>query len=120
VLLSVFLGGVSGVTAADRVSASLAGLGPLADRHSRGADGGRPGQPERFGRWASARNGLLLLGFLLVPIFPTLVGVLFREFKTDRGTLYGLMFAIGSMGSLLAAPLIACACATATLTRRCA
>jgi fucose permease len=51
-------------------------------------------------------NGLLLLGFLLGPIFPTLVGVLFRESQQDRGMIYGLMFAIGSTGSLLLAPLI--------------
>lgn len=53
-----------------------------------------------------ARNGLILLGFLLGPIFPTLVGVLFREFPEERGTVYGLLFALGSVGSLLVAPLI--------------
>jgi len=53
-----------------------------------------------------ARNGLIFLGFLLGPIFPTLVGVLFREFEQDRGTVYGIMFAIGSLGSLLVSPLL--------------
>ncbi len=53
-----------------------------------------------------AHNGLILLGFLLGPIFPTLVAVLFREFTQDRGTVYGAMFAIGSLGSLLVSPLI--------------
>jgi MFS family permease len=54
----------------------------------------------------SVRNGLLLLGFLLGPIFPTLVGMLFQDFDQDRGTIYGFMFAIGSVGSMLMAPLI--------------
>lgn len=53
-----------------------------------------------------ARNGLILLGFVLGPIFPTLVGVLFRVFEHDRGTVYGVMFAVGSLGSLLVSPLI--------------
>ena len=34
------------------------------------------------------------------------MGLLFREFDRDRGTVYGVMFAIGSLGSLLLAPLI--------------
>ena len=54
----------------------------------------------------AARNGLLFLGFLLGPIFPTLVGVLFRESQQERGMIYGVMFAIGSTGSLVLAPLI--------------
>jgi fucose permease len=57
-------------------------------------------------RPTGVRNGLLLLGFVMGPIFPTLVGVLFREFPADRGTVYGSMFALGSVGSLLLAPLI--------------
>jgi fucose permease len=52
--------------------------------------------------------GLLVLGAVLGPIFPTLIGILFDVFKHDRprGTAYGAMFAIGSMGSLILAPLI--------------
>jgi MFS family permease len=53
-----------------------------------------------------ARNGLLLLGFLLGPIFPTLVGVLFREFPNDRGMVYGVTFGLGSLGSLLLSPVV--------------
>ncbi len=51
-----------------------------------------------------ARNGLLLVGLLLGPILPSLVSVLFREFPTGRGTVYGLMYAVGSVGSLVVAP----------------
>jgi hypothetical protein len=54
----------------------------------------------------SAWRGILLLGFLLGPIFPTLVGVVFQLFPDREGTAYGTMFAIGSAGSLLLAPLI--------------
>jgi fucose permease len=53
-----------------------------------------------------ARTGLLLLGFLLGPIFPTLVGMVFHGFPHGHGTAYGVMFAIGSLGSLILAPII--------------
>lgn len=67
-----------------------------------------------LGNLAGARGegnaiwGLLALGALLGPIFPTLVGFLFnQEFaRNDRGTAYGGMFAIGATGSLILAPLI--------------
>jgi fucose permease len=58
------------------------------------------------GRRGSARVGLLLLGFLLGPILPTLVGRVFRDFPGETGTAYGTLFAIGSTGSLVLAPLI--------------
>jgi fucose permease len=56
----------------------------------------------------SARLGLLYLGFLLGPIFPTLVAMLFQlpACRHAQGTAYGLMFAVGSLGSLLLAPVI--------------
>ncbi len=52
--------------------------------------------------------GLLLLGLLLGPIFPTLVSVLFNNerFTGERGTVYGGMFAIGSLGSFVLPPAI--------------
>jgi fucose permease len=52
--------------------------------------------------------GLLLLGLLLGPIFPTLVSVLFNNdrFTGERGTAYGGMFAIGSLGSFVLPPVI--------------
>jgi fucose permease len=53
-----------------------------------------------------ARVGLLALGFLLGPIFPTLVGLVFSRFPYEMGTAYGGVFAIGSAGSVLLAPLI--------------
>ena len=54
-----------------------------------------------------ARLGLLLIGFFLGPIFPTLVGLLLKPVGEHfRGTTYGLFFAFGSLGSLLLAPFI--------------
>jgi MFS family permease len=58
------------------------------------------------GTSGSRTPGLLLLGLLLGPIFPTLVGVVFREFPDARGTSYGIMYAIGATGSLILAPLV--------------
>jgi fucose permease len=49
--------------------------------------------------------GLLVLGGLLGPIFPTLIGLVFK-LNHPRGTSYGAMFAIGALGSLMLAPLI--------------
>jgi fucose permease len=58
----------------------------------------------------AAWRGIILLGFLLGPIFPTLVGVLFYQLdKTEvrgYGTAYGTLFAVGSVGSLVLAPII--------------
>lgn len=69
-------------------------LGNLAGTASRGAG------------W----RGFLLLGFLLGPIFPTLVGSLFRQLDATMvqgfGTAYGILFAFGSLGSLILAPII--------------
>jgi fucose permease len=58
------------------------------------------------GQRGSARVGLLLLGFLLGPVLPTLVGMVFRCFPQETGTAYGTLFAVGSTGSLLLAPFI--------------
>jgi MFS family permease len=55
---------------------------------------------------APARNGLLLAGFLLGPIFPTLISMVFREYPEDRGISYGAIYAIGSLGSLVVSPLL--------------
>jgi fucose permease len=59
---------------------------------------------------AAAWRGTLLLGFLLGPIFPTLVGSLFQRLNDEKvygfGTAYGALFAVGSLGSLVLAPLI--------------
>jgi hypothetical protein len=56
----------------------------------------------------SAALGLLALGAVLGPIFPTLVGILFdfEAFKQVRGTAYGVMFAFGALGNLLVPPFI--------------
>jgi len=54
----------------------------------------------------SATTGLLLLGFFLGPIFPTLIGFLFSMYPNAPGTSFGTMFAIGSAGSVVFAPVI--------------
>lgn len=51
--------------------------------------------------------GLILLGLLLGPLLPTLLAVLFRHVAPSRqGIAYGLVFAAGSLGSLVLAPLL--------------
>jgi len=59
---------------------------------------------------AMARRGLFAVGFLLGPIFPTLIGILFQQLKKEQmevyGTAYGMVFAAGSLGSLILAPVI--------------
>jgi fucose permease len=57
-------------------------------------------------RRVSAGLGLLALGAVLGPIFPTLVGILFHYFPKEPGTAYGAMFAIGAVGNLFVPPLI--------------
>jgi fucose permease len=54
-------------------------------------------------------TGLLALGFLFGPIFPTLVGLLFDSpgiEPANRGTAFGTMFALGAAGGLLLPPVI--------------
>lgn len=53
---------------------------------------------------ARPRTGLILLGLLLGPILPTLLGLVFRAAPDGQGTAYGLVFAAGSLGSVLLAP----------------
>jgi fucose permease len=56
---------------------------------------------------ATAAWGLLAVGALFGPIFPTLVGTLFRAFdEPQQGTAYGAMFAFGTTGSLILPPVI--------------
>jgi MFS family permease len=53
-------------------------------------------------------TGLVLLGLLLGPVLPTLLGVVFRQIPAgERGLAYGLIFAAGSLGSLVFSPLVA-------------
>ncbi len=60
------------------------------------------------GRPRSAAWGLILLGFSLGPIFPTMVAYALHtpEAEKANGTAYGAVFAIGSAGSALMAPLL--------------
>ncbi len=55
---------------------------------------------------AAPRTGLLWLGFLLGPIFPILIGVVFESFKDEQGLAYGCVFAMGSLGGLMLTPLV--------------
>src|SRR5205807_9883784 len=67
----------------------------------------------------SAALGLLAIGALLGPIFPTLVGILFdfEPFKPVRGTAYGTMFAFGALGNLFVPPLIGAYARRSTVQR---
>ncbi|MHB1426400.1 MAG: MFS transporter [Gemmataceae bacterium] len=47
------------------------------------------------------RAGLILLGLLLGPVLPTLLGLVFRAAPTERGLAFGFVFAAGSLGSVL-------------------
>jgi fucose permease len=65
--------------------------------------GSLAGAPNR--NWAEM--SLLLLGAVLGPVFPTLVAMVFDHFPAaQRGTAYGAMFAVGSLGSLVTCPVI--------------
>lgn len=56
---------------------------------------------------AQPRSGLILLGLLLGPVLPTLLSLVFRHVPpTEQGTAYGFVFAAGSLGSVLLAPLV--------------
>jgi fucose permease len=56
---------------------------------------------------ANVAPTVLLVGLAFGPIFPTLVGSVFRAFPHERGTAYGAMFAVGSLGGLVVPILIA-------------
>jgi fucose permease len=54
------------------------------------------------------RAGLILLGCLLGPVFPTLLAMIFRHVApAEQGLAYGVAFAAGSLGSLLLSPFLA-------------
>ena len=103
------LGGVPGVAPADGGAVALGG-GPV----------GRAVAPCRRGRLhaavvgdlvgtanrSSASFSLVLLGFLLGPVFPMLVSLAFRAEPAAPGTAYGALFAAGSAGGLLMTPLV--------------
>ncbi len=54
----------------------------------------------------SAALGLVLLGLAVGPIFPTLVAYCLHATDRGRGTAYGVMFALGSLGSAALAPIL--------------
>jgi MFS family permease len=51
-----------------------------------------------------SRFGVILLGLVLGPIYPTLTGIVLQECSHEQGTAIAMLFAVGSLGSLLAAP----------------
>lgn len=58
----------------------------------------------------SAGTGILALGFCFGPILPTLIGLLFAGCENNaipdmRGTAFGAMFAVGSLGAVVLVPL---------------
>jgi fucose permease len=54
----------------------------------------------------AARFGLLILGLLLGPVLPTLLGIVLYTFPPEQqGTACGLLYALGSLGSLALSPL---------------
>jgi DHA1 family bicyclomycin/chloramphenicol resistance-like MFS transporter len=48
--------------------------------------------------------GVLLLGFCLGPVMPTLVGMVFDQYPTERGAVGGALFALAAGGSLVLLP----------------
>jgi fucose permease len=58
------------------------------------------------GQGGRPRGGLVLLGLLLGPVLPTLLSVVFRAAPEEKGTAFGLMFAFGSVGSMVLAPFL--------------
>lgn len=52
------------------------------------------------------RLGILMLGLFMGPIFPGLLGIVFREFPAERGTAHGVIFAVGSTAALLLGPIM--------------
>jgi fucose permease len=58
------------------------------------------------GQHSRPRGGLILLGLLLGPVLPTLLSLIFQAAPNANGTAFGLVFAAGSLGSVLLAPLI--------------
>jgi fucose permease len=50
--------------------------------------------------------GLILLGLLLGPVLPALLSLIFHAAPSGQGTAFGFVFAAGSLGSLMLAPLV--------------
>jgi hypothetical protein len=59
-------------------------------------------------RLTFARGGLFLLGCFLGPVYPMLLGILFTRHEVEgvHGSAFGLLFACGSLGSLILSPLV--------------
>jgi len=54
----------------------------------------------KSGSLGSARLAVILAGLVFAPIFPTTIGVVFQHFdEAQRGTLFGVIFAIGLIGA---------------------
>jgi fucose permease len=59
------------------------------------------------GRRPGMAGFLMLAGFFLGPVYPTLLGTVLARFPEDPGTAVGGLAGLGALGSLLAAPLLA-------------
>jgi hypothetical protein len=58
------------------------------------------------GQRGRPRGGLILLGLLLGPVLPTLLSLIFQAADEANGTSYGVVFAAGSLGTVLLTPLL--------------
>jgi fucose permease len=58
------------------------------------------------GRRESISWGVLAVGFVCGPFFPTLVGIVLTRFSEDAGTAVGTLLGLGSLGNLVLTPLL--------------
>jgi fucose permease len=58
-------------------------------------------------RHGVARAGVVVLGLLLGPVLPTLIGRVLQSPIEEQGTALGVLFGMGSLGSLFLGPLVA-------------
>jgi fucose permease len=58
-------------------------------------------------RHGASRVGLVVLGLLLGPVLPTLIGMVLGSPIEEQGTALGVLVGMGSLGSLVLGPLVA-------------
>lgn len=57
-------------------------------------------------RRGGATWGVLTLGFFCGPVYPLLAGIVLLRFEREPGTAFGMMYALGAVGSLFLLPVI--------------